>query len=801
MKKNLTKRKSALLIILSLVFPITLFAQHKVVDVRKSSTTESSIVKAPAKFGDNNAHYYSTLQQAPRKDWGGMDLNEVLIDEDFSAMTTGTNDAPDESQMLASFWGQGPEYIDASLTKQDLWEGNKVYSAGGAVALLNNGVLNTPLGDYSGDLTITITLKALKKDSYVMLNVVKGGYSTPSGISVQLVNLYADQGWKEVILKVHNTHADNDGFFQVNSSGNVLIDNIRITSTMNFIAKPVIKPETNFTKNSFTANWQKVRVAGYYNFGLYKRTLISDKDSTINENFENVNEDGSNLPKGWDIRQHGLEKIETTGGEGGTKGLIIGSNDTIATPFLFAKLKSMKVWMHISGKDLDPYALAEASINIEGRTINGWEYIGSLISSWFYNEYNEDLMADTKNMLQKYYGIRLTTYKMPANSYLVVDNFDFSTNPPAKLETVIDKDTTFTKELSYTATGLDSLTDYYYSVASRYYTTESEQELHFAFGLSTPVLSKATDIDSRGRYTANWKSVPKATRYLVNNFGVYKATADETEHAVLDEDFSKINSEVTNSTDPYHPEAVGNQDVTSLEDFTNLPGWEGYGNTISQGMIGAQSYYGAATFIRTPGLYLANDDKFVLSLKAYGTANDCLGVIINNNIYQIVLTDTDSEGNGFIDGVFDVPECGKNVAITFYSKGAMPFMLDNVKVSQNLKAGSFVYTYLSSQETKPDVLNAQFTNLDKYDYGLFAYNVYAYYDLDGSTAISDASEFMHVNLEDGSSVTNLNPITVSSFKEYFTIDGKKVSSENLGKGIYIVREHTSNGIVTKKIIR
>jgi hypothetical protein len=51
------------------------------------------------------------------------------------------------------------------------------------------------------------------------------------------------------------------------------------------------------------------------------------------------------------------------------------------------------------------------------------------------------------------------------------------------------------------------------------------------------------------------------------------------------------------------------------------------------------------------------------------------------------------------------------------------FMLDNVKVSQNLKAGDKVYTTLSSATFGADTLSYRFTGLDKYDYDFYAYNV------------------------------------------------------------------------------
>ena len=82
----------------------------------------------------------------------------VLINEDFSGLTAGTEDNPDAT-MLVDDMG---DFINPSALKPydsglsyKKWGGIGLYSAGGCIAIKDGWFLNTPAGDMSGDVTIT----------------------------------------------------------------------------------------------------------------------------------------------------------------------------------------------------------------------------------------------------------------------------------------------------------------------------------------------------------------------------------------------------------------------------------------------------------------------------------------------------------------------------------------------------------------------------------------------------------------------------------------------------------------------
>ena len=794
------------------------FAQKKTLKLRKGADAESVMIggrrlakvcKAPASSAGTSTGV-STLAKSPKKTtWtNGTTVSDILIDEDFSAFTAGTENKPD-TNMIASYYGTPGMYINPSLTAQSTWSGNNVYMAGGKVALVSpneysGSDLSTPLGDYSGDITITFKVKALV-NSDLFVNILKGGYAacddadTKDGDNTESYRLYASQGWKEVTLRFSNLSADNDGFIQFHNYGTIIIDNVKVTTTPDFIAAPTLLSPTDFTKTSFTANWEPVRMAYNYYLDLYKKVYTSEQDAAYSEGFESMGEDGSNAPKDFTIVQNGATKVGATAGADSTKGLILTNNDTLTTPFNYSKYKSLNLWVRVYDPDPDNNeAIYEADVKIEVKTSAGWQYYGDFDVSSLFDGDSINLGKSLKSL--SYYAVRFTVTKLPAGDYVVFDNINLTTGRPATLEEVAGDYPGYfyatTKNCSYTFTDLDPLSDYYYSVRSHNVFMYSDRNPVFAFGVSVPTPTSATDITSSG-YTANWETAPKATRYRVYNYGVNTIDKDEKGHTVMEEDFSKIDASVTTSTDPYNPEAVGNEDFTSLDDYTSLPGWGGIGTTLSQGMVGAEATSSVVNYVRTPMMYLDNADSYKVKIKAYGTPDDALMIRTNDKEYAVYFKQNgDDKTKGVIDGEYEIPLRSKHETVFFYSYGKKAFILDYVKFSQDVTAGSKVYDFLGYKEVTADQLNGAFDGLDKYSYADYAFTTKAYYDFEGDVAVSDMSDFFPVKASTTGIGTAKTDADVTE-KARYTVDGIKVSAPR--KGLNIVK--MSDGSVRKIIIK
>lgn len=157
-----------------------------ILEKNQSLPENGKVTVAPA--GMKAARFDALSQNNPAKvkrDASGMTWS-VLIDEDFSKLTEGTIQEPNEER-LCYYYGEPGVDIDPEYTQQPGWTGSNAFSAGGAIFMkevneITGAPLNTPLGDYSGNLTISFRYRILpgyEKQSQVIVDVLKGGIEHP----------------------------------------------------------------------------------------------------------------------------------------------------------------------------------------------------------------------------------------------------------------------------------------------------------------------------------------------------------------------------------------------------------------------------------------------------------------------------------------------------------------------------------------------------------------------------------------------------------------------------------------------
>ncbi len=754
------------------------------------------------------------------------DEQDILVDEDFSKITDGTPDKPG-NDMLAYYYGDPGMYMDTQYTKDGQWGGSFVYPAGGMVALISPNEytaadLNTPLGDYSGDITLTFKAKATE-NSDLMVNLAKDGYTATGytyneqgDINTRSFRIYKKEGWKKYTVRFRNTSANPDGFVQFHSYGSILLDDVQITtSSQEFVAAPELLAETNIGNTSFTANWNSTRKAFNYVVNLYKKVYTSESDTLITENFESVNEDGSNLPAGWTFQLHSDKKVQNVGADD-SKGLFLQNNDTITTPYTFSKLKEMKMWLRIY--DPKPYDLSDmdninwdafdATIHIQALTLNEWKDVATIT-------YGESTSAGVEANLtkslgtSKYYGLRFYVTGLPEGDHVALDNISITmgrpgTLAPADFKTESDETAQEdrTSNTHYTFSGLDPEGDYYYTVNAHYLTKYSDGDMRHLVAVGTPALKEATDITGDS-YTANWEKVGKATGYEIYNYGVNTVTSRQNV-TLIDEDFSKIDESISSETNPNNPSYVGNNEEMTIDDFTKLPGWTVLRGAYINGMFGVQGSSAAKYYLATPQLYLGNSKKFNIHIKAYGAPGE--GFIINVGGHEsgAYFEATDQTGKtGIIDKTFEM-DCSEypQGKIYFYTLNHGYFLLDAVSISQSLKSGDKTYTYLSTGNVD-DNNTTSFTFNGLHGYERYAYAVKSLMDADGDQAESALSPFQLVKLN--GSTAGINSITdVANFGSgnvhevgRYSVDGKCIN--RTVKGINIVK--MSDGSVRKVFVK
>lgn len=760
-----------------------------------------------------------------------------IINEDFSNFTSGSLSDPDTLNWVANTWKGTSNDIASSMTQQSGWIGNFVAQAGGAAGLRAPGAayqasafIATPAQDYSGSVTVTFRARRwpgykgnININTYVSDDDGKG-YGSEEG-STGIFRIFgSDDGWQYYTWTFdwHNSSPANRIWF--NTYDWAIIDDVNVkVSADNFVAEPTVKEVTNVTDSSFTINWNTVRAANIYLIGLKKKVWSSDADSV---NYYYDFEDGQ-IPA----------ELSTTGtvvdgvGASGSKALSLADGDSVTFPVNNATFKSAEYFINVIGPaNATADDLQGATVDMYLRSKDGDKWLS-------YGYYNASSILNSPaivnplkgwygSLADTYSGIRLVPAGFPEGYKFIVDSIAVTTNRPFGFEIINEPDNFYTgfidwsvssnianPHTSYTVKDLDQIgitydpsAEYYYSVIARRYTTNSTYTWHHAFCLPAPVATGAKDKDDRGSYTATWTGPVKATRYSVNNYGVYVAAADEENHAIIDEDFSLFDNTVTSATDPTAPASAGNDyQVVLFDGYTYLPGWTGLCNTVAQGYLGCSQATYYVPFVKTPDFQADNDENLTLHVKAVGAPNDDLTLQFANGDTYVAPFDA----NGNLDIEATVPEKAKTTSISIGSYNYAAFMLDEFAVKQNLKAGANVFTKIGNvvldADKSIDTLSYTFNGLEGYDY--YAYDVTALQDLDGDVAVSDVSTRPSFSLD----ANTPDPIIVDGIKNVATaskgslvkvvarygVDGRQVSADT--KGLQILR--LSDGRIIKAVVR
>lgn len=744
----------------------------------------------------------------------------VIVEEDFSLCTKGSAEEPYQEEKLCYAYGDPGWYVDSKYTHESGWTGTSVYQAGGMVALIDptgysGACLNTPAGDYSGDLTITFRARALSsytRTSTLFVNAIKGGYDSPGaadtddGAGYAQVNLSNGQGWKEITATFRNYSADADGYIQFNCYGQILIDDIKVISTTNFIANPKIQGVVEYNDSDFTVAWDPVRAAASYYVNLYKKEYTSESGLSFGADFND-----KEFPEDWTFTPADDLSFCDSDGKDGSPSVILHNGDTLITPNASAIMKTMKFYMRMVEEEDpdDPYSLYYATIGIAGMKDGKWTSLGHFYGYYFMDGRDIDMDESTEGeFANQFQCIRFVVDGLTEGGYVVLDNFDITTDRTFAYTPIYDDALSYeglfydnVNTTEYTFKNIEPEGDYYYNVRSKYILLESTSDvLYHALGVAAPKLLPATDIDERGSYTANWKAAPKATRYLITNYGLQTVEEDATV-TLLDEDFDKVNEDKTSATEPLSGTSLGNEEESSLDDYTSMPGWTGRENSLAQGYMGGgfMSYY--TPFVKTPELTVGNASQFYLTINAVGYYGSSLTINDGTTSYTLSYADSGDGTTGVIDGQYIVPVSTDVEHLKFYDSYGYAFAIDYLKVEQEVKAGAKIYTPVGTYEATADETSHTFTGLDAWNFDSFAYSAMSYYDAGDEMATSEVSRYMLVDLVNGTSTSGINSLSQSSSNAQvvaiYSLDGTRQAS--LQKGINILK--LSDGRTIKQIVR
>lgn len=656
----------------------------------------------------------------------------VVIDEDFSGFTDGTEDNPSTATILDdmdNFVNKSAlkPYSEALSYKE--WGGHGLFSAGGCLAIANGMFLNTPAGDMSGEVTLTFRARLSKAGGSTTLNALKLMFISRSSLLDYEVKFYSlTDEWQTFTYTSTLGDFEHSGFqfLSMYDSNIVLVDDIRLEQTRTSIPAPKVQEAENMTDTSFKAVWNKSIEADHYLLSVFTKNE-SKELMTVSEGFDNIKADDKgnidatspNYPEGWefawkdnDLSNH-IAKGEGAGTGNKQAVRLIDTGDAITTPYCPEGIKSLKFWVKAEANDGQPkYSSILFTVNF-GKgvyTVDNYIDIPTMFAPAKRDGYYFDL-TETLSAFDKIYSVKIEYIREEDDKTTILfDDFSYTTNKPTTYNYVLNDQKVEQQDnedgtVGFEVNGLDPDTDYTYSVKSvnSDFTSVASDEQE-VYAVSIPTALPATNITANS-YTANWTIHKKVDFYRVDQLQQTVIDKDTKDYVMLDEDFSKVTSSFTEADllDGFYEADERTSGYMPLDDITKIAGWKASSTVRVNGWLGGnEAKQGSGTIagaIVTPTIDLShNEGACNISLRVWGSEGDWL--IIQGSNPASLATIEFPKGGGIVEKTITMPLCTSKEQLTFYSNNYKVFLIDYIKITQDVKAGDKVTTITGSVLTE-----------------------------------------------------------------------------------------------------
>ena len=678
-----------------------------------------------------------------------------LVDEDFSGLTAGTEDAPDSNPLEDNLgWvNSGLKPYHESCTKP--WGGMGLTSAGGTIAV-TDGFLNTPTGDYSGKLKMTCRVRLTKGQvitdwngdvlENVPLDIVLLRRSVFQDFKRVTINLTEE--WQDITFEADNGWF-SDTMIQFFTPYNMtfLVDDVKIEHIITSIEYPHANSATNLADDKFIANWDGTATADEYLLSVYTKSINPNSDveegdfETLNStDGKMIDEANPGYPEGWDINvtEKGNERHMFTE-EGfynsGSKSVCLDADgDYIQNRAAKDPIKELHFWINVDDSNMPLDEQSSSTLTIQVNNGTNWFDLFYL-SVEAARQIPEGVMVsgtEYLSMVDKVMQVRIIYNKDEADQCLVaIDDFGF-TAPGQLVKNYLFEDKVVPEEdgCSMTVTVPDPNAEYFYYLKARnsMFTSEASNEIE-VFDVHEPIALAATNVTDNS-YVANWQCGPKSDFFTINQYLRYTAEEDVKEYVVLEEDFSKVSSTAT----PEAPEIGAEvEEYASLDQYTKIPGWKAGSYCIADGMLGGfeASYPYKIGSVILPVMDLSHNNGVCnITIRAWGEQGDWL--IIGGNS-QITVAAMEFVETGFKEMTFTLEGCSEEEEFEIYTQNYGSFLIDYIKISQPLKAGEDVKILTKSQVTdNAEDRSIAFDDVPFTEGQELCYNIYAHRRYHGS---------------------------------------------------------------------
>jgi hypothetical protein len=669
-------------------------------------------------------------------------FSEVLIDEDFSAFSAGTEDNPTKTQVVNT----STYDLLSGMTKTEGWTGYCVYQGGGCAALVTSlnsegetepCYISTPEMNMAGEIVVTFRAKRLSGSAttkiWVALCDNDAGPEDSKYFSLT-------DNWTEYTFTTTKAPFTDRTIIQFTEiDGSFLLDDVKIERTRSILEAPTPNAVQNISDTEALLSWQGTDTASDYILNVYRREMPEQQISgSVHVDFNSVNCSGNkintsnpNFPEGWsiDVSSNGSTDVKTE--SDGTKYICFdAAGDYIETPEMPAPISKFSFFVKPNTMTTESggnFTLLGVSICQDGV----WTRISAIPNFWltkdgdYYKFEGDILQFNTTKM-------RLECIQKNNVSFYIRDiNIEYQTKT-VPVSVITDKTVSAT---SYRLTDIDPKYDYYFYVKGHQgslYSDDTAPVLIDGLVGRTPIALEATEV-SNDAFTANWKKQDKATNYIITVDRTVTASTEALSNVeVLHEDFHNAtgDDETNPTTSGYSQIDLNEAGFTDTQWIATEPQW-------ANGMVGSQGdVYGSTGLVVTPKISLNhNNGKFKVKVRAYlANANDRLYIMLLDKLtatsplsFKYI---AGSSEPGFIEGTVDMTKGGENQYVAFMTNSGKAFLLDEVSIYQDLPLNETITAPYCIRDLD-DVQSYKMENLDnmwEYTYSVIAYRTVYFAD-------------------------------------------------------------------------
>ena len=443
----------------------------------------------------------------------------VLIDEDFSGLTAGSEDQPDGKKLVNDLGDfENPSLLRpySSELADRPWGGEGLYAAGGAIAIKDGWFLNTPAGNMAGEVTLTFRARlgaeASATEGAKALDLIF--LSRKDLIDYERRHYDLTREWQTFTFTSDKGAFEATGFqFMANTETTILIDDIHVERVSKSIAAPEAFEPGDATEYGFTAEWTPTPTATEYLLSVYSKTA-GEGEVKGSGDFSQVQADADGVidaanphyPEGWNFHWTDASRPHLSeGGPDGTRALILrDAGDYIDLPHCDQGLSATTFWIKQEADQEEvPYG---SYVQLYADT----DY-GLYAFAWidFAELAEEDLRAGLTydlspaiQMFDKVYSFRLEYFPADGDeSRVLISDLRYAYPAPPTLDYRLQDEVIEARALgededhvTYAVSGLDPDRDYYYNVRARNaeFTSAASAEVE-VYTVGQPTVLEAVD--------------------------------------------------------------------------------------------------------------------------------------------------------------------------------------------------------------------------------------------------------------------------------------------------------------------